>query len=75
MVDYEVTVFTGSLNRATTHNDVYIKLVGTDGESHRTLLIDYKVPVAFIKGAVSLKYPSLNVQQSSSTISDSYLQH
>ncbi|XP_036955734.1 polyunsaturated fatty acid lipoxygenase ALOX15B-like isoform X2 [Acanthopagrus latus] len=53
MVDYEVTVFTGSLDHATTYNDVYIKLVGTDGESHRTRLIDYKGPLAFIKGAVS----------------------
>uniref|UniRef100_A0A671X1F7 Lipoxygenase domain-containing protein n=1 Tax=Sparus aurata TaxID=8175 RepID=A0A671X1F7_SPAAU len=53
MVDYKVTVFTGSLDHATTYNDVYIKLVGTDGESHRTRLIDYKGPLAFIRGAVS----------------------
>ena len=75
MVDYKVTVFTGSLDHATTFNNVYIKLVGTDGESDRTLLRDYKQPLAFIKGAVSLKYPCLNVQQASSTISDSYVQH
>ncbi|XP_030270965.1 arachidonate 15-lipoxygenase B-like isoform X2 [Sparus aurata] len=55
MVDYELSVFTGSLNRATTYNDVYIKLVGTDGESHRTHLIDYKVSLAFIRGAVFLR--------------------
>ena len=75
MVDYEVTVFTGSLDQAATYSDVYIKLVGTDGESHRTQLIDHKGSLAFIKRAVSLKYPSLNLQQASSSISDSYLQH
>ncbi|XP_073321845.1 arachidonate 12-lipoxygenase, 12R-type-like [Pagrus major] len=53
MVDYEVTVFTDNLDHATTYNDVYIKLVGTDGESHRTQLRDYKGPLAFIRGAVS----------------------
>ncbi|XP_036955662.1 polyunsaturated fatty acid lipoxygenase ALOX15B-like isoform X2 [Acanthopagrus latus] len=53
MVDYEVTVFTGSLDQAATYSDVYIKLVGTDGESHRTQLIDHKGSLAFIKGAVS----------------------
>uniref|UniRef100_A0A671TZE0 Hydroperoxide isomerase ALOXE3-like n=1 Tax=Sparus aurata TaxID=8175 RepID=A0A671TZE0_SPAAU len=53
MVDYEVTIFTGSLDQATSYNEVYIKLVGTDGESHRTRLIDYKGSSAFIRGAVS----------------------
>ena len=65
MVNYEVTVFTGSLDHATTYNDVYIKLMGTDGESCRTQLRDYKGSSAFARGAVSLKYPPLNVQQAS----------
>ncbi|XP_036955707.1 polyunsaturated fatty acid lipoxygenase ALOX15B-like isoform X2 [Acanthopagrus latus] len=53
MVNYEVTVFTGSLDHATTYNDVYIKLMGTDGESCRTQLRDYKGSSAFARGAVS----------------------
>ncbi|XP_030288890.1 hydroperoxide isomerase ALOXE3-like [Sparus aurata] len=36
MVDYEVTIFTGNRAYATTINNVFIKLVGTDGESNRT---------------------------------------
>ncbi|KAF1378131.1 hypothetical protein PFLUV_G00186910 [Perca fluviatilis] len=35
MVNYEVTVSTGKLVGAATFNDVFIKLVGTDGESER----------------------------------------
>uniref|UniRef100_A0A8D0D8M0 PLAT domain-containing protein n=1 Tax=Sander lucioperca TaxID=283035 RepID=A0A8D0D8M0_SANLU len=38
MVNYEVTVSTGNLAFAATFNNVFIKLVGTDGESKRTLL-------------------------------------
>ncbi|KAM6942360.1 polyunsaturated fatty acid lipoxygenase ALOX15B-like [Lycodopsis pacificus] len=38
MVDYTVTVATGDLAFAGTFNNVYIKLVGTDGESQRTSL-------------------------------------
>lgn len=58
MVHYEVTIFTGNRAFATTINNVYIKLVGTDGESCCTWA---EGPLSFIKGAVSLKYPSLNV--------------
>uniref|UniRef100_A0A671X3Q8 Arachidonate lipoxygenase 3 n=1 Tax=Sparus aurata TaxID=8175 RepID=A0A671X3Q8_SPAAU len=36
MVDYEVTIFTGNRAYATTINNVFVKLVGTDGESDRT---------------------------------------
>uniref|UniRef100_A0A671X1L3 Lipoxygenase domain-containing protein n=1 Tax=Sparus aurata TaxID=8175 RepID=A0A671X1L3_SPAAU len=36
MVDYEVTIFTGNRAYATTMNNVFVKLVGTDGESDRT---------------------------------------
>ncbi|XP_077426902.1 arachidonate 12-lipoxygenase, 12R-type-like [Vanacampus margaritifer] len=49
MVDYEVTVNTGNRVKATTSNNVHIKLVGTDGESDRTLL---KSTVIF-RGSVS----------------------
>ncbi|XP_051239977.1 polyunsaturated fatty acid lipoxygenase ALOX15B-like [Dicentrarchus labrax] len=35
MVDYEVSIFTGNRAFAYTFNHVYIKLVGTDGESER----------------------------------------
>uniref|UniRef100_A0A3Q1K0N4 Arachidonate 15-lipoxygenase type B n=1 Tax=Anabas testudineus TaxID=64144 RepID=A0A3Q1K0N4_ANATE len=52
-VDYKVTVYTGDLVGATTLNNVYIKLVGTDGESQRQWLIGLKWPVAFIGGEVS----------------------
>uniref|UniRef100_A0A7N5ZTE3 Arachidonate 15-lipoxygenase B-like n=1 Tax=Anabas testudineus TaxID=64144 RepID=A0A7N5ZTE3_ANATE len=45
-VDYKVAVYTGDLVGATTLNNVYIKLVGTDGESQRKWLIG-------LKGAVS----------------------
>ncbi|XP_030609359.1 arachidonate 15-lipoxygenase B-like [Archocentrus centrarchus] len=38
MVQYDVTVFTGDLAWAGTSNSVYIKLVGTEGESERTHL-------------------------------------
>ncbi|XP_027138934.1 hydroperoxide isomerase ALOXE3 [Larimichthys crocea] len=39
MVDYKVTVFTGTRVTATTLNSVFIKLVGTDGESDSEKLI------------------------------------
>ncbi|KAF3852553.1 hypothetical protein F7725_005908 [Dissostichus mawsoni] len=38
MVKYEVTVTTSSLLHATTANNIFIKLVGSDGESERTWL-------------------------------------
>uniref|UniRef100_A0AAX7UGN5 Uncharacterized protein n=2 Tax=Haplochromini TaxID=319058 RepID=A0AAX7UGN5_ASTCA len=37
MINYEVTVFTGNLALASTFNNVYITLVGTDGESKLSL--------------------------------------
>lgn len=58
MVKYEVTVFTGNLTFAGTLNNVYIKMVGTDGESHHTHLIDIRGALAFSTGAVSLIFPS-----------------
>lgn len=59
MVKYEVTISTASLVAATTFNNVFIKLVGTDGESERKWLADLKGALSFVRGAVSLKYPSL----------------
>ncbi|KAK2918877.1 polyunsaturated fatty acid lipoxygenase ALOX15B-like [Channa argus] len=53
MENYEVTVSTGNLINADTLNNVYIKLVGTDGESERKWLMGFKGPSAFIRGAVS----------------------
>lgn len=55
MADYEVNVITGNLPFATTHNSVYIKLIGTDGQSERKDLSSW-IP-SFFKGTVSLKYP------------------
>lgn len=53
MVNYKVTVSTGNRAEATTLNNVFIKLVGTDGESKRKWLIGLKGASAFIRGAVS----------------------
>ncbi|KAM9856571.1 hydroperoxide isomerase ALOXE3-like [Aulostomus maculatus] len=53
MVVYEVTVSTGNRASATTLNNVFIKLVGTNGESDRTWLIGLKGKASFYKGAVS----------------------
>lgn len=52
MVDYEVTVFTADLAAATTFNNVFIKLVGTDGESERKWLISLKGAASFMRAAV-----------------------
>ncbi len=58
MVDYEVTVFTGDRAYANTFNNVFIKLVGTDGKmSERKWLFSVKGVLSFTRGAVSLKYP------------------
>lgn len=67
MVKYEVTVFTTDVADAVTFNDVFIKLVGTDGESDRIWLDRYKGALSFVRGAVSLKRPPLNESHSSST--------
>ncbi|KAM7010194.1 arachidonate 12-lipoxygenase, 12R-type-like [Tautogolabrus adspersus] len=53
MVNYKVTVFTGTLAQSGTLNNIYIKLVGTDGESHQHWLIDLRGALAFSNGAVS----------------------
>uniref|UniRef100_A0A3P9C0N0 Lipoxygenase domain-containing protein n=1 Tax=Maylandia zebra TaxID=106582 RepID=A0A3P9C0N0_9CICH len=53
MINYEVTVFTGNLALASTFNNVYITLVGTDGESKRIDLTSWKP--SFFRGQVSLK--------------------
>ena len=63
MVDYKVTVSTSHATTATTFNNVFIKLVGTDGESERKWLIGFRGATAFVKGAVSLKYSILNVNR------------
>uniref|UniRef100_A0A1A8HVV7 Arachidonate 15-lipoxygenase, type B n=3 Tax=Nothobranchius TaxID=28779 RepID=A0A1A8HVV7_NOTKU len=51
MMKYEVTVFTSDRVSATTLNNVFIKLVGTDGESERKLLISLRGASAFVRGA------------------------
>lgn len=55
MVCYEVTVHTGNRKDASTFSDVFIKLVGTDGESERTMLKNDKQTSAFRQGDVSLE--------------------
>ncbi|KAM7419361.1 hypothetical protein PAMA_016471 [Pampus argenteus] len=55
MVEYKVTVFTANLAGAATFNDVFIKLVGTDGESERTWLHSWNP--SFYPGAM----PSFSV--------------
>ncbi|XP_030004877.1 hydroperoxide isomerase ALOXE3-like [Sphaeramia orbicularis] len=53
MVTYTVTVFTGNIAGATTFNNIFIKLVGTDGESDRKWLVGLKGAASFYQGAVS----------------------
>ncbi|XP_074545951.1 arachidonate 12-lipoxygenase, 12R-type-like [Halichoeres trimaculatus] len=53
MVNYEVTLSTSNIIGATTFNNVFIKLVGTDGESDRSWLVNFKGALAFTTGAVS----------------------
>lgn len=52
MVDYQVTVFTADATLAATFNRIFIKLVGTEGESKRQWLISLKGPAAFMRAAV-----------------------
>lgn len=59
MVAYEVTVYTADLTKATTFSNIYIKLVGTDGESERKWLISLKGAASFMRSAVSATFPSL----------------
>lgn len=58
MVDYDVIVFTGDVVAASTFSNIFIKLVGEDGESERKWLASFKGAAAFIKGAVSLRFHS-----------------
>lgn len=58
MVSYDVTVSTAHVAAATTFSNVFIKLVGEDGESERKWLASFKGAAAFIKGAVSLRFHS-----------------
>ncbi|XP_054460533.1 polyunsaturated fatty acid lipoxygenase ALOX15B-like [Anoplopoma fimbria] len=53
MVNYTVTVSTTNLAAASTLNNVFIKLVGTDGESESTWLVSLKGALTFMRGAVS----------------------
>ncbi|XP_078022375.1 polyunsaturated fatty acid lipoxygenase ALOX15B-like [Epinephelus lanceolatus] len=53
MADYQVTVSTSYLDDAGTCDHVFIKLVGKDGESKRTRLMDSKGESSFTRGAVS----------------------
>ncbi|KAL7403903.1 hypothetical protein ABVT39_006631 [Epinephelus coioides] len=53
MADYQVTVSTSYLDDAGTCDHVFIKLVGEDGESELTMLMDSKGEPSFIRGAVS----------------------
>lgn len=54
MVKYEVVVTTANLAQAATTNNIFIKLVGIDGESKRTWLKSIKGAAAFLTGTVSL---------------------
>ncbi len=54
MVKYTVTVSTAKFAGAATLNNVFIKLVGTDGESDRTWLMGFKGAASFMIGAVSI---------------------
>lgn len=56
MVCYTVTVTTANIVGSTTFNNVFIKLVGEDGESERKWLVSFKGAAAFMKGAVSLSF-------------------
>lgn len=57
MPSYDVTVSTADIVSATTFNNVFIKLVGEDGESERQWLVNFKGAAAFMKGMVSLRFP------------------
>ncbi|XP_054897603.1 arachidonate 12-lipoxygenase, 12R-type-like [Poeciliopsis prolifica] len=53
MPDYEVTVYTANRAFATTFNNIYIKLVGTRGESEHQWLFSLRGASAFVRGAVT----------------------
>lgn len=54
MVKYELEVTTANFAQACTTNNVFVKLVGIDGESKRTWLKSIKGAAAFFMGMVSL---------------------
>lgn len=56
MVKYELEVTTANFSQACTTNNVFVKLVGIDGESKRTWLKSIKGVAAFFMGMVSLHY-------------------
>nr|XP_033505166.1 arachidonate 15-lipoxygenase B-like [Epinephelus lanceolatus] len=53
MADYQMTVSTSYLDDAGTCDHIFIKLVGKDGESAHTRLMDSKGESSFIRGTVS----------------------
>ncbi|XP_059196990.1 arachidonate 12-lipoxygenase, 12R-type-like [Centropristis striata] len=53
MVNYKATVHTADLDNAGTSNAVFIKLVGTDGESKSRILRTFSGASSFKRGAVS----------------------
>ncbi|XP_053274271.1 polyunsaturated fatty acid lipoxygenase ALOX15B [Pleuronectes platessa] len=53
MENYEVTVYTTNCAFAATFNNVYIKLVGTEGESNRSWLFSIIGSLALFKGDVA----------------------
>uniref|UniRef100_A0A3Q2ZE72 Hydroperoxide isomerase ALOXE3-like n=1 Tax=Kryptolebias marmoratus TaxID=37003 RepID=A0A3Q2ZE72_KRYMA len=57
MVNYELKIFTSTSAWSSTLNYVYIKLVGTNGESERTLVSG---STCFITNVVSLESPSVS---------------
>ncbi|KAI4833476.1 hypothetical protein KUCAC02_016374 [Chaenocephalus aceratus] len=56
MVNYKVTVSTSGPLNSTTINNIFIKLVGTDGESDRTWLYNFTGPLAFSAGQVTSSF-------------------
>ncbi|KAM3624671.1 uncharacterized protein V6R79_026386 [Siganus canaliculatus] len=61
MPDYEVTILTGNRRYSTTFNNVFIKLVGTNGESNRKWFTGITGPLSFSMGAVSKGIVSCDV--------------
>lgn len=61
MVKYELEVTTANLAQACTTNNVFVKLVGIEGESKRTWLKSIKGAAAFFMGMVSVHVSTLNL--------------
>lgn len=61
MVKYELEVTTANLGQACTTNNVFVKLVGIEGESKRTWLTSIKGAAAFFMGMVSVHVSTLNL--------------